>query len=299
MKRTVSVLLILIIVLSAVGCKSKTPEMTVSSDSLTVYFFDVGQADSSLLIFPGGTTMLIDAGNEADGEEIADFMSDLGIKTVDYFVLTHPHEDHIGGAEDIFKEFDILTVCLPNIPTEFEPDTAIFEELNQNIEKEKCRELKLNADTVIVEKESYNVTSVGPSDKAVFSDMNDWSLNLKVVCFTNTILFVGDSEKPAELDMLAERQNLDADILKVGHHGSGNSSTEAFLNAVTPQVSVISVGANNSYNHPHDDALKRLTDSGSKVLRTDTVGTVIAHCYDGGFNIETDSEICLDGNKRS
>ena len=294
MKRLVCVLVLLVLLVTSVGCNDE--KLTVSDDCLTVYFFDVGQADCSLLLFPDGKTMLIDAGNRADGPKISQYLNNLDIDTIDYFVLTHPHEDHTGGAKDIFNGFEVLTVCLPNIPTEFEPDTAVFKEMNTAIENEKCRTLKLNAGTVIAENEIYEITALTPDEASVYSDLNNWSLSLLIDCFTNTLIFTGDCEKPAELDMLNSKINLDADILKVGHHGSENSSSEDFLKAVTPLVSVISSGVGNTYNHPHAETVTRLNSIGSKIYRTDTVGTVIAKCYDGGFNIETDSSICLNGN---
>lgn len=294
MKRLVCVLILLVLLVTSVGCQDN--KHIVADNSLTVYFFDVGQADCSLLLFPDGKTMLIDAGNRADGPKISLYLDNLGIDTLDYFVLTHPHEDHTGGAIEIFNNFDVLTVCLPDIPAEFEPKTAIFKEVNTAIENEKCRTLKLNAGTVITENEIYEITALNPAENSVYSNINDWSLSLLIDCFTNTLLFTGDCEKPAELNMLNSKINLDADILKVGHHGSENSSTEDFLKAVTPQVSVISSGVGNTYNHPHAETVARLNNIGSRIFRTDIVGTVIAKCYDGGFNIETDSTICLNGN---
>lgn len=297
MKRAFCLLFsVLVLLLSTSGCK-KTDAEPFSDSCLTIYFFDVGQADSSLLLFPDNTVMLIDAGNTADGKEIADFIKDLNISTIDYFVCTHPHEDHIGGAKEIFNSFEVSTVCLPDIDESFDPDTEIACELNKAIETEQCRELRLSAGTLIVEKDIYNVTAVAPRKNSVYSNLNDWSLCLMVNCFTNTILFTGDAESPSEKDMLSLGINLDADILKVGHHGSANSSTEQFLNAVTPLVSVVSCGKGNTYGHPADEALTRLNNAGTKVFRTDTVGTVIAKCYDGGFNIETTDEILLDGNR--
>ncbi len=298
LKRLLSVILSLILIIGLVsGCGKEKPLTEKDIGSLTVYFFDVGQADCSLLLFPDDTVMLIDAGNKADGEEIADFLEKIDIETINYFVCTHPHEDHIGGALDIFEQFKIETVCMPEIDESFQPKTAIYKNLLKAIEDEGCKSLTLSAGTLVVEKEHFNVTAVAPSSNAIYSDLNDYSLNLLVNCFSNTILFTGDAEQPSELDMLKLDMNLDADILKVGHHGSGNSSTENFLNAVTPQVSVISCGEGNTYGHPHDEAVKRLGKIGSKVFRTDTVGTVIARCYDGGFNIETDDSIMLDGNR--
>lgn len=297
MKKLLSIILTIVCLLGfTVGC-SNTPKDTFSNKCFTVYFFDVGQADCSLLLFPDNSVALIDAGNKQDGKKIADYLDDLGIETINYFVLTHPHEDHIGGAVDIFKEFKVETVCMPAIDEDYLPDTATYKNTMDAIAKEKCRELYLNSGMLLVEKDNYSITALSPAENSIFSDMNDYSLTLLVNCFSNTILFAGDAEKPAELDMMNSNLNLDADILKVGHHGSGNSSTNDFLKKVTPQVSVISCGKGNTYNHPHSDAVNRLLKNGSKVYRTDTVGTVIAKCYDGGFNIETDANIKLDGNK--
>lgn len=299
MKKFISLLMTAVLILGVLsGCdKNKNEVNSFSEECLTVYFFDVGQADSSLLLFPDGTVMLVDAGNKSDGKEIAGFIENLGIDSIDYFVLTHPHEDHIGGAQDIFDRFEISTVCMPDIDKAFEPDSAIYKNLLKAIEDEKCRSLALTANTLIFEKDDFNVTTVAPRKNSIYSNLNDWSLSLLVDCFTNTILFTGDAEQPSELDMLSLDVNLDADILQVGHHGSANSSTADFLNAVTPMVSVISCGKGNTYGHPTDEALTRLADCGSKIYRTDTVGTVIAKCYNGGFNIETSDEIELDGNR--
>ena len=295
--KLLSLLLIFVLICClCCGC-SKENKNHYSDDCLTVYFFDVGQADSSLLIFPDGTVMLIDAGNRSDGTLIADKLKALGINSVDYFVLTHPHEDHIGGAADIFNMLSIETVCLPDIDDEFLPNTAVYEDLLTSIEKEKCKEIYLAAGTVLLEKESFNATALSPSADSIYSDLNDYSVVLLINCFTNTLLFTGDAEKAAELDIMRLKTNLDADILKVGHHGSEGSSTKDFLNRVSPKVSVISCGTDNSYGHPHNEALTRLQDVGSKIYRTDTVGTIIAKCYDGGFNIETDAKICLDGDR--
>lgn len=296
-KRIISMILcILVPIFLFSGCFG---DKEIKSDGcLTAYFFDVGQADCSLLIFPDSTVMLIDAGNRSDGFYIADELSSLGIKMIDYLVCTHPHEDHIGGTDKIFDKFKIDNILVPKIDDEFMPDSAIVKQLYENIEKSGSKLIELTAGTVVLERENYNVTALAPSDDALYSNLNDYSLVLLINCFTNTLLFTGDAETPSELDMQRLPVNLNADILKVGHHGSENSSTADFLKAVSPKVAVVSSGTGNKYGHPTKEALDRLNEVGAKVYRTDTVGTVIAKCYDGGFNIETTTDICLDGEQR-
>lgn len=296
-KRLVSVI-ILILILPAVlsGCGENKIKENLAGH-LTAYFFDVGQADSTLLVFPDGTSMLIDAGNRNDGAHIADYIRRLGIKDLDYLVCTHPHDDHIGGMKEIFNQLNVGTVCIPLIPDEFKPTTKIYESFNKDIKNEGSRLLELTAKTVIFEKQDSNVAVVSPAENSVYSDLNNYSLTLLINCFTNTLLLMADAEEPCERDMLKLGINLDADILKVGHHGSENASTAEFLIDASPKVAIISSGAGNSYGHPNKGALTRLSAVGAKVYRTDTVGTIIAKCYDGGFNIETSTDIMLDGDR--
>lgn len=294
MKKRITALFLAILLIFVCSCNGKNIK---SDDCLTVYFLDVGQADASLLLFPDGTTMLIDAGNRADGKNIADFIKRGGIDTLDYFVCTHPHEDHIGGAEDIFASLKVNTVCIPKIDKDFYEPTATYSRLLESIEDENCEAVYLTAGTLLLEKENYSIEALAPGKDSIYSDLNDYSIVLLIDYYTNTLLFTGDTEKASEQEILQTTKNIDTDILKVGHHGSRDSSIDEFLEKTTPQAAIVSCGKDNTYDHPHTEALERLEKIGAKVYRTDTVGTVVARLYDGGFNIETDNTIELDGNK--
>ena len=296
MKRIIPLILIVIIFFSLTSCKNKSPYDYRTSDSLTVYFFDVGQADSSLLIFPDNTIMLIDCGNSADADKLTGFIGQLGIKTIDYLILTHPHEDHIGGALKVFENFNVSTFCFPEIDNSVDFVDERYNKTLAAANDEKCELLPLTAGTIMSEKENYSITAISPVENCIYSDLNDYSLSLIVTCYTNTILFTGDMGAAAEMDVLKQNFNIRADLLKVGHHGSNNSTTLSFLEATKPQVAVISSGRGNSYGHPSSELLMRLSDRNIKSYRTDSVGTVIARLYDGGFNIVTDKNIDLDGN---
>lgn len=294
MKRKLLLVAILLISLIFCSCQAKP---IADNSCLTVYFFDVGQADSSLLIFPDGLTVLIDAGNDADGEKIAKFLKDGKMKTIDYLILTHPHEDHIGGASDVIDTVEVKTVCLPYIDKSFYTPTKTYSNLLESIKEENAETVYLSSGKILLEKNNYCVEALSPSENSIYSDLNDYSVCLKVDYFTNTLLFMGDAEEIAEKEIMATGKNLDADILKVGHHGSSNSSCDEFLKAVSPKIAIISCGKNNSYGHPHSETLDRLNKSANaKIYRTDTVGTVIVKLYDGGFNVETDRYIDLNGN---
>ena len=297
MKRIIALILILIALLSFSSCREKiNPYDYRDDDSLTAYFFDVGQADCSLLLFPDDTVMLIDCGNRADGNKISQFIKNLDIDTIDYLVLSHPHEDHIGGATEIFNNFEILSLCFPQIPNVANAASDLYNEVFSAANKEKSRLIPLTSDMLVVEKSDFNVMAISPVQNCIYSDLNDYSLTLLINFYTNTLLFTGDAEQAAEADILKTDINLHTDILKVGHHGAETSTTEAFLKAAKPQVAVISSGKNNSYKHPHDETLLRLKNANVKTYRTDTAGTVIARCYNKGFSIETNQHINLDGN---
>lgn len=228
-----------------------------------VYFFDVGQADS-MLIVNNGQTMLIDAGNNEDGEMLVNYIKTLGISRIDVLVGTHPHEDHIGGMDNIIKAFDIGTIYMPKIQT----NTKTFEDV---IDAISDKGLKVTTpsigDTFKVGEASCEVMSIG-TDK---SNLNTTSIVIRMVYDDVSYLFTGDMETENE----SARTWPKTDILKVAHHGSSTSSSEKFLKQIMPKIAIIQVGQGNTYGHPHDATLKRLENIGAEIYRNDLKQTIL------------------------
>lgn len=240
--------------------------LSETKQNLKVYFFDVGQADS-ILVMNEEQTMLIDAGNNDDGEILVQNLKTLGITKVDYLIGTHPHEDHIGGLDDIIQNFEIGTIYMPKVQT----NTKTFEDVLDAVsEKDLNITTPKVSDTFLVGQAECQVLAVDNKAKS----LNLASIVIKMKFDDMTYLFTGDSEREVEEKILKENKNMKINILKVGHHGSDTSSSEKFIQTVAPEISIISVGKDNSYGHPDQDILDRLEEVGSKIYRTDEVGNI-------------------------
>ncbi len=241
------------------GCITKIPD----DSNLRVYCLDVGQGDS-ILISNNGQNMLIDASTNDMGSTVVDYLNKLGIKKLDYLVGTHPHEDHIGGLDNVIKNFDIGKIYMPKVAT----NTKTYEDVLDAISKKK---LKVSTpkigDKFNVGDANCEVMYVGTNEE----ELNETSIVIKMEFNGVSYLFTGDANYNVE----NSRDWPDIDILKVGHHGSSSSTTAKFLNQTTPKIALISCGKDNSYGHPHDKAVKRLEKVGAKIYRTDESQTIL------------------------
>ena len=254
-----------------VGMKTvkKDPEI----EGMAVHYIDVGQGDAILLQAPTGENMLIDAGPGASEEKLLSYLDEADVETVDYFVLTHPDEDHIGGADRVFEACTVSTVIMP----ECERDTKVYQKLIDSIENEEgCEQIEPIYGDVYLVAEGMTVTVLSPLMEE-YDDVNDYSIVLRVDYYETSFLFTGDAGTEVEEQMLDywEEEKLDCDVLKVGHHGSRTSSSKAFLEAVTPEYAVISSGEGNKYGHPHAEIVARLEKDCPYVYRTDELGSVV------------------------
>lgn len=237
--------------------------------TLQVYFFDVGQGDSTLIRTPNNQYVLIDGGNNDQGKNVVKYLNSLGVKTLDAMVATHPDADHIGGLDVVLKALDVKSIYAPKVSH----TTDTFKDFLTAVKKEG-RSIKAVTKGVTIPLSGVEAKFLAPIND-YGDDLNNWSAVLKVTYKNNSFLFTGDAELKSENDMLADGMNLKADVLKIGHHGSSSSTSKAFLAAVKPQYAVISVGKNN-YGHPDSDILGRLKNENVSVLRTDQKGSITA-----------------------
>lgn len=236
----------------------------VSSD-LVVSYLDVGQADA-ILVQNNGEAMLIDAGNNEDGEILVEYFRKNGVSSFKYLVGTHPHEDHIGGLDDIINNFSIDTIYLPDVIT----TTKTFTEVLDAIEnKNKTYEIPKIGEEFYLGEARGVVIYTGNDD----NDLNNSSIVLRLSFGNTSFLFTGDMEENLEKKILDK--DIQADVLKVGHHGSEFSTMDTFLKRVNPKYAIISVGKKNSYGHPHKIILDKLNKNNVETHRTDEEGTIV------------------------
>jgi len=264
---------------------------------LTVSFLDVGQADCTLISLPDGKKVLIDGGNVADGELIADYLKKQGVSNLDLLVATHPHEDHIGGLDDILAATDVAKIYMPEISEKDMPTTKTYEYFIDAVLAENCEVLPAKAGETVMQGEGYTLTCLSPS-AGDYGDLNNYSAVMLLSFKDADFLFTGDAEKDIEKEILSAGYNIDAEVIKAGHHGSDTSNTKDFLKAVSPYYAVISCGEGNSYGHPHDEVLSRYEAVKATVYRTDTMGTIHIATNGTDFNIVNDTNLSLDGNKK-
>lgn len=244
---------------------SLEPTFQEVNSNLKISYLDVGQADS-ILIQNNGENMLIDAGNNEDGELLVHYFQDQGITDFKYVVGTHPHEDHIGGLDDIINNFNITTIYLPDVIT----TTKTFTDVLDAIENKNMTYTVPKIDQIITLGDAQLKVIYTGTDT---SDLNNCSIVLKLTFGATSFLFTGDATDKIEKQMI--KKDIQSTVLKVGHHGSKYSSTDSFLDQVNPKYAIISVGQNNSYDHPNSQTIQKLQQRNIEIHRTDQEGSII------------------------
>ncbi len=234
---------------------------------MRVHFLDVGQADSTFIELGNGQTMLIDAGRIGDASTIINYIKDLQYNSIDFVVATHPHDDHIGGMADVLNSFEIGKMYMPKQAHTI----SAFENMLDVIENKNIDLYTAKAGTNITTSGIIKIDVLAPFADS-YTNLNNCSAVVKLTYGETIFLFTGDAEQVIETQLL--NSEIDADVLKVGHHGAGSSSATSFIKAVSPDVAVISCGEGNSYGHPHSDTLAILNEVGADIYRTDEQGTI-------------------------
>ena len=247
-----------------------------------IAFLDVGQGDSAI-VQCDGHYMLIDGGSTSASSVVYSILKKLDIDYLDYIIATHPDEDHIGGLSGALNYASAGVCYSPVLEYESKP----FESLVKYLNKQNAS-LVVPLDDTTFQLGDATVELFIPFERC--SDINNNSIVTKVTYKNESILFMGDAEEEEENALLDAGKDLSCDILKAGHHGSGNSTGERLLKKANPKYVVISVGAENGYEHPTSEVLKRLSEVNVSILRTDMQGNILCLCDGKELTIDTEKK---------
>lgn len=281
MKKTIFIFIIILLLFGAsifgIKMRDRLPQ------ELEVHFIDIGQGDAILVRTKNGKNMLIDSGSGKESHRLIDYLQTQGVQMIDIVIATHPDEDHIGGMAEVIRKFGIGSFYMPNKVHH----TMSFEQMISMLKEKKIRVIKANAGETIPFDNDTELLILNPDDR-IYVDNNNYSVVTKLTYKNNSFLFTGDIDAVNEYNLLADfGEQLDADILKLAHHGSSGSSAPEFIRMVSPVAAVASCGAGNSYGHPHDEVCARLKAYGIPLYRTDEQGNIVF--YSDGENIRVNS----------
>ena len=255
--------------------KSVHKELSFDHDLLEIYYFDVGEADSTLIRYKNHN-ILIDAGNTVDGVLLVPYLKELGIDHFEYLIATHAHEDHIGGMARVIYNFPIDHLYIPDHKAEWKSYSNLLKAANtKNVDLETPNIY----DTFSLDELEFTILWIGNSD-----DFNENSIVLKLRFFDTCYLFMGDATGDVEREILEE--DISCNVLKVAHHGSKYSSIASFISKVHPEYSIISVAEGNEYGHPHQVVLDKLERINSTIYRTDIHHTILLKSDGEAIRIE-------------
>ncbi len=244
-----------------------------SSEPVTVQFFDVDQGDCTL-ITANGKHILIDAGENDQADRVVQYLKAAGVEKLDVVIGTHPHSDHIGGLDAVVNAFAVDKLILPKLADSQTPTTKTYLDLLNAIADKGLKVTRAKSGDTI-EIGGGRLEILGPVGE--YTDLNNMSVVARFVYDEASFWIAGDCSKEAEADLLSKKLVTPTNVYKVSHHGSNTATTAAFLKALAPDACVISLGADNSYGHPHQEVADRLKKSALTVYRTDLNGTVTAH----------------------
>ena len=265
---------------------TQTPDAQ-DSEGMTLHVLEVGKADC-LLLECEGEWMLVDGGNEEDEEYILGKLSEMGVDKLSVLVNTHPHEDHLGSLDAVIYAVEVEQAYL-----------SPRDHTTRNYERLLTALADREVPTKMAEKgEKWQiggaqVTVLSPEADADYDGYNDWSLVMMVQYGDVRYLLMGDAETPVEGDLVDSGVNLDADVLKVGHHGSSTSSRKNFLAAVSPEYALIPCDGTEEAGAPHEKVVRYLQEYGIPFLRTDENGVISVFTDGKDLALSTERETVI------
>ena len=272
-KRWLALLLLLVLcTASFAGCQKIEADQNVwleeKESDFQIHVIDVGQGDS-ILVHSGGQTLLIDAGENEMGDRVVSYLKEQGVTSLDYVIGSHPHSDHIGGLDVVIDAMKVDKVILPAVSH----TSRTFEDVLLAIKRKGKKITKPVAGTeYTLGDASFQI--IAPNS-AHYDDLNDYSVGVRVTYGSTHYVFAADADSVSEQEMVESKWNLSANVLKLNHHGSRYSNRKEFLDAVSPDYVVISVGKDNSYGHPHAEVMAELKRRKIPIYRTDETGTIL------------------------
>lgn len=261
---------------------TQTDTNSSADGGFTVHMIDIGQGDS-ILLECNDEYMLIDAGELGQGGIVNDYLKDHNVTQLDYALITHPHSDHYGGMLDVLKNESVTTKNI--VMTEAMNTTRTWEKLVDYIDQKNYNVIfpKTN-DTITLG--NTTLTMYVPE---IVKDLNNCSIIVRAEYNGMSAIFTGDAESSEEKLILDEGFNVQANLLKAGHHGSRTSTNKKFLSAVNPQIALISCGKNNDYGHPHKETVKKFNDANIPMYRTDELGSIVVTFNNSNMSLSTTS----------
>jgi competence protein ComEC len=262
-----------------------------ATKNMYVHFINVGQGDSIYIKAPNGEDIIIDGGNNSKGDDVVAYLKKQKVDDIEVMIATHPDADHIGGLDTVLSAFRVEQVYAPKVSH----TSQTYKDFLNAVKREGLK-IKTAQKGVSLSLKGVSAVFVGPVKSYSTSDTNDWSAVLKLTYGKKSFLFTGDAEFKSESDMIKSKQNLRADVLKVGHHGAKTSTSTSFLKVVKPTYAVISVGKN-SYGHPTSEVLNRLKSYKVNIFRTDKQGHIIAKTNGSSLSFNVKPSTSVTTNK--
>ncbi len=268
---TVFLLALIVILVTAINEENNRPYDAVR-------FLDVGQGDS-ILITSNDEAALIDTSTPTKGMDIAKKLYKYGVDGLNALVITHPHNDHMGGADYLLSEFEIHNIVISDSLPKSEGEAKMYHDIKMTA-LGKSIPIHTATEGMVINVGNFVLTVLMSDETA--DDENDRSIIIMAENKGRKFLLMGDAEQSAEEKLIKDNINFDCDVLKVGHHGSSAACSENFLKIATPAFAAVSVGADNAYGHPANETLVRLQSVGCTVLRTDLYGDITFILSDDG-----------------